>query len=83
MASGIVGLFRFPDFYTKIHAAGVIEVCGLPFCFIGLALMQSDYTSTFKLVAIAALIFLLNPVSTYALARAAMPVKLDEKGRVK
>lgn len=25
--SGIVGLFRFPDFYTKIHAASVIECC--------------------------------------------------------
>ncbi|KAJ6644951.1 Isocitrate dehydrogenase [NADP], partial [Pseudolycoriella hygida] len=26
--SGIVGFFRFPDFYTKLHAASVIDCCG-------------------------------------------------------
>lgn len=83
IASGIIALFRFPDFYTKLHAASVIECCGGPFCFIGLAMLQTNYTSAFKLVTIAALIFLLNPVSTHALGRASLLYKVDKKGRIK
>ncbi|GAB4163731.1 MAG: Na+/H+ antiporter subunit G [Rickettsiaceae bacterium] len=81
--SGIIALFRFPDFYTKLHAASVIECCGGPFCFIGLALLQSNYTSSFKLVAIAILVFIMNPVSTYALGRASVLFKVDKEGRIK
>ena len=81
--SGIVALFRFPDFYTKLHAASIIESCGLPFCFIGLAMLQTNYTSSFKLVGMAILVFLLNPVSTYALGRASLLYKVDKQGRIK
>jgi len=83
IAFGIIALFRFPDFYTKLHAASVIECCGGPLCFIGLAMMQSDYTSSFKLLTIAILVFLLNPVSTHALGRASLLYKIDKKGRIK
>ncbi len=83
IASGIIALFRFPDFYTKLHAASVIECCGGPFCFVGLALLQTDYTSSFKLIAIAALVFLLNPVSTHALGRASLLFNVDKQGRIK
>ena len=83
IVSGIIALFRFPDFYTKLHAASVIECCGGPFCFIGLAMLQTSYTSAFKLIIIAALIFLLNPVSTHALGRASLLYKVDKRGRIK
>jgi multicomponent Na+:H+ antiporter subunit G len=81
--SGIVGLFRFRDFYTQLHAAGVIESCGLPFCLIGLSFLQADFTSAFKLIIIVVLILLLNPVSTHALARASVLYKIDSEGRIK
>tara|TARA_B110000503_G_C7062885_1_gene377457 strand:- start:187 stop:483 length:297 start_codon:yes stop_codon:yes gene_type:complete len=80
---GIIALFRFPDFYTKLHAASVIECCGGPLCFIGLAILQPEYTSSFKLLSIAALVFLLNPVSTHALGRASLLYKVDDQGRIK
>ncbi len=83
IVSGIIGLFRFQDFYTKIHAAGVIEACGAPLCFAGLSLIQSDVSSSFKLILIALLMFLLNPVSTHAIARWALNDKLDKNGRLK
>jgi multicomponent Na+:H+ antiporter subunit G len=83
IAFGIIALFRFPDFYTKLHAASVIECCGGPLCFIGLAILQPDYPSSFKLLSIAALVFLLNPVSTHALGRASLLYKVDDKGRIK
>ena len=28
---GVIGLFRFPDFYTRVHAAGLIGSFGLLF----------------------------------------------------
>jgi multicomponent Na+:H+ antiporter subunit G len=81
--SGILGLFRFRDFYTKIHAASVIECCGIPFCLIGLSFIQTDLTSAFKLIITALLILLLNPISTHAIARASVLFKIDKDGRIK
>jgi multicomponent Na+:H+ antiporter subunit G len=81
--SGILGLFRFRDFYTKIHAASVIECCGIPFCLIGLSFIQTDLTSAFKLIITALLILLLNPVLTHAIARASVLFKIDKDGRIK
>ncbi|XVN43606.1 MAG: Na+/H+ antiporter subunit G [Candidatus Rickettsia vulgarisii] len=74
--SGIIGFFRFPDFYTKIHAAGVIESCGVPLSLVGLAFLQNDFTSAFKLVLAVILILILNPISTHAIARAALLSKI-------
>ncbi|MFU7500712.1 MULTISPECIES: Na+/H+ antiporter subunit G [unclassified Candidatus Tisiphia] len=77
--SGIVGLFRFPDFYTKIHAASIIECCGVPLSLVGLAFLQHDFTSSFKLVFASILILILNPVSTHAIGKAALLRKTNLK----
>ncbi|RTK92295.1 MAG: Na+/H+ antiporter subunit G [Rickettsiales bacterium] len=81
--SGIIALYRFKDFYSKLHAGGVIECCGVPICFIGLSFIQNDYASSFKLIFIAILIWILNPVSTFALARASILFKIDNEGKLK
>jgi multicomponent Na+:H+ antiporter subunit G len=80
---GMVAIFRFPDFYTKLHAASVIECFAVPLCFIGLALLQDDINSSIKLVFISVLVFILNPVSTHALGRASLLYKIDKDGRIK
>lgn len=69
--SSIVGLFRFPDLYTKMHAAGVSDSFGIPLCLFGLALMQTSWLSMIKIMAIIILFLLLNPTSTHALIKAA------------
>lgn len=81
--SGIIGLLRFQGFYSKLHGGGVIECCGIPFCFIGLAFIQDHYTSSFKLIFIAMLILILSPASTFALGRASILFKIDKEGRIK
>ena len=81
--SGIVALFRFPNFYTKLHAASVIECCGIPMCLIGLAMLQDNYSSSFKLLAITIILFILNPALTFALGRASQLYKIDNQGRIK
>jgi multicomponent Na+:H+ antiporter subunit G len=74
--SGIIGLFRLPDFYTKLHAASVIECAGIPICLVGLACMQTSLASSIKLILAAFLVFLLNPVSTHALGKASLLMKV-------
>ena len=76
--SGIIGLFRFPDFYSKLHGICVIESCALPLCFFGMAIMQENNNSSFKLFLIAILIFILSPAATHAISRAAWFFKKDE-----
>lgn len=39
---GVIGLFRFPDFYTRIHAAGLVGSFGLLFA--GLTVLLYAYT---------------------------------------
>lgn len=81
--SGLLGLLRFADFFTKLHPATVIECVGVPICLIGLSLMQDTYSNTFKLILMALLIFILNPISTHALARSSLKEKIDDAGRIK
>ncbi|XVN41234.1 MAG: Na+/H+ antiporter subunit G [Rickettsia endosymbiont of Argas persicus] len=70
--SGIIGFFRFSNFYTKLHAASVIESFGVPICLIGFACLTENILSCFKLVLAALLIFLLNPVATHALGKGSL-----------
>lgn len=70
--SGLVGFIRMPDFYTKLHAAGMIESCGAPLCLIGLAFLQDNYVSSLKLILSSILIIFLSPVATHALAKASL-----------
>jgi len=74
--SGIIGFFRFPDFYTKLHAASVIESFGVPLCLIGFACLSTELINCFKLILASLLIFLLNPVATHALGKASLLMKI-------
>lgn len=69
---GVVGFLRFRDFYSKLHAAGLIECCGVPLSLVGLACINDSYTGMCKLIIAALLVLLLSPVSTHALAKAAI-----------
>ena len=80
---GILALLRFPGFYNKLHASGVIECVGAPICLVGLAMIQPDLASSFKLVLIAALIFILIPATTNAIGRASLLYQVDKQGRIK
>ncbi len=81
--SGIIGMYRFLGFYAKIHAASVIDCCGIPVALVGFAMMQDSYISIFKIILIIILIIILNPVSTNAIGRASLLFKVDKQGRVK
>ena len=68
---GALGLIRFPDFYTRMHAAGKCDTLGSLLLLVGLAIYQGfDFTSV-KLLVIAIFIFFTSPTAAHAIARAA------------
>ena len=69
---GAVGMLRMPDFYTRMHAASVIETLGGGLILLGLMLQAGLTLVAVKLMIVALLIFFASPTATHALARAAM-----------
>lgn len=69
---GAVGLLRMPDFFTRMHAASIVDTLGAAFILLGLMLQAGPTLVTVKLVAIGVLLFFTSPVATHALARAAL-----------
>lgn len=69
---GGIGLIRMPDFYTRMHAASVIETLGAGLILLGLMLQAGFTLVTAKLLMIGLLIFFASPTAGHALARAAM-----------
>ena len=81
--SGIIGMFRFTNFYTRLHGAGVIDACGIPLCLVGLAFLQQNTVNSLKLIVATIFILLLNPVATHAVARASLSQNNDDPKEVK
>lgn len=69
--SGGIGLIRFPDFYTRMHAAGVTETLATSMILIGLMLQMPSALVVIKLVFILLFTLLISPTASHALAKAA------------
>ncbi len=68
---GGVGVLRMPDFYTRMHAAGLTDTLGTLLTMVGLILQSGFTLSTAKLLAILLFLLLTAPTAAYALANAA------------
>jgi multicomponent Na+:H+ antiporter subunit G len=68
---GGVGVLRLPDFYTRIHAAGVTEVLGMMLVLAGIIMIIGPSLNAAKVLAILLFLLLTGPTSAYALANAA------------
>ena len=72
MLVGGVGILRMPDLFTRLHAVGIIDTLGVAAILIGLAFLAGWGLVLIKLIIIFALLMLLNPSASHALARAAV-----------
>ena len=68
---GAVGMLRMPDFYTRMHAASVVDTLGAGFILFGLLLQAGFTLVAVKLLMIGALLLFASPTAGHALARAA------------
>ncbi|MDH3241102.1 MAG: monovalent cation/H(+) antiporter subunit G [Alphaproteobacteria bacterium] len=68
---GALGLMRMPDFYTRMHAAGITDTLGADLILLGLMVQAGFTLVTVKLLLIGAFLFFTSPTSTHAIANAA------------
>ncbi len=68
---GCIGLVRFPDFYTRLHPAGITDTAGAELIMLGMILQADSWLIVAKLGFIAVFLLLTSPVATHALAHAA------------
>jgi len=71
MAFGIVGIYKFKDFYPSILIASKIDTVGMITIIIGLMIRHGISFFTGKLLLIIVILLILNPLVAHVLARSA------------
>jgi len=69
---GAVGLIRLPDFFSRMHAAGLIDTLGAGLILVGLMIEAGWSLNLAKLVLILLFLLFTSPTSSHALAHAAL-----------
>lgn len=66
-----VGLVRFPDLYTRMHASAKAGVVGVGFILLSLAIVSGEIAVILRAVLAILFLILTTPISAHLLARAA------------
>lgn len=69
---GAIGIYRMPDVFTRMHAAGISDTVGAGLLILGMMIAGGFTLVTAKLAIIMGVILFTSPVATHALAQAAM-----------
>lgn len=69
--AGTVGVIRLPDFYTRLHAAGMTDTLGAELILFALILQSDNWQVIAKLLLVAFFLFVTSPTATHAVAHAA------------
>lgn len=87
-AIGVLGILRFPDFYSRLHAAGKSDSLAALLVIAGVALYNLQDLSldnllvSLKIMLIAVFIYVASPTATHALTKTALILGFEpwEKG---
>lgn len=74
---GGIGLHRLPDFYSRMHGAGITDTMGAGLVILGLLLQAGWTLVAIKLLFILGILWLTSPTSTHAIAKAARASGLE------
>ena len=66
-----IGLVRFPDVFSRMHAATKPSTLGMLLVVLGAVLVMDDTSNSAKLLLVAAFQFLTAPVAAHMIGRAA------------
>ena len=66
---GAFGTIRMPDFFTRVHAAGLIDALGTVLILLSLLLTIDEFVAGFKLLLIIIFLLITSPVATHALCK--------------
>ena len=75
-----VGMLRFPDFFTRLHAASIADTLGALLIVAGLILQAGLDLISIKLLLIFFFITFTTPTAAHALAKAALHGNLQPGG---
>jgi multicomponent Na+:H+ antiporter subunit G len=76
---GAIGLIRFPDVYSRMHAAGITDTLGVGLMIVGMIFQAGLTLVSVKLALIILFMFFASPTATHALAQAALGSGLKPK----
>ncbi len=76
---GAFGIWRFPDFWSRLHAASITDSAGVILLLAGMAVHAGLTLVTVKLIIIGAFLFITGPTATHAVANAALVSGLRPK----
>ncbi|MDX1923732.1 MAG: monovalent cation/H(+) antiporter subunit G [Rickettsiaceae bacterium] len=69
IATSIVGVKRFSDSISKIHATSLSDSLGTPLCYIGFFLINISQGYSSKYLLIMILCFIISPLSSHSIAK--------------
>ncbi len=72
IVTGGIGLIRMPDFFTRLHCAGIVDTLGTGLVVAGLILQAGMTQVSIKLFLILVFVFFTSPTATHAVAHAAL-----------
>lgn len=78
--SGAIGVIRFPDFYSRLHPAGMLDSMGLFLSMAGVALFilfhhglsLASVLTSLKIMLIVVFVYITSPTATHAIIDAGM-----------
>ena len=70
--TGAIGMLRMPDFYTRMHPAGVAESLGVPLILVGLMIHSGVSLYSGKLFFLMLFLMITGPTATHVVAKSAM-----------
>lgn len=84
-----IGMLRFPDAYTRLHAGTKGLTIGAGLLIAGAAIRAPDTAMALRMIVVAVFLMVTNPISTQAIARASYRIErarrhlvVDEYGEV-
>ena len=81
--SAVIGFNRFPDYFSKMHAATVGDIAGCPLVLIGIALQSKTTILGIKIALLAIILLIVTPTASYILNKIALKQKLFPQGKNK
>ena len=79
---GALGVLKLPEFWSRLHAASVVESAGMILLISGLCIQSGLSLITVKLVLLIVFLFLTGPTATHAVASAALVSGMKPKSDV-
>lgn len=72
LALSAIGVIRLPDFFSRMHSSGIGETLGIALMGLGFIIYTGINFTSVKVLLIALSVFIVNPVGTHLIGKAAL-----------